>query len=107
MYTMPLSPMPRRKPEGPTMNFQFRLTAEETKRWCELYTKAQAKLLGTKLDNSEFNRVLIGLKHNDKLITEKDRLYFFAASVAEPRIAGAAPPAKPHIKQVTPQLKRK
>lgn len=97
--------MPRKKSAGPKKNFQFRLTPEEAKRWFELYEKAKMRTVG-KLDDTYFNRLLVGLEHNPALVTEKDRLSFFSVSVEEPKLIGQAPSGKAHIKQVSPRSKQ-
>lgn len=99
--------MPRPKPEGETKSFQFRMTVEETARWLELYQRAKDRT-GGYIKDTDFNRLLLGLKEDPKAVTEKDRIYFQQAGLEDKaKLIGRVTSPRPHIREVSPKIKRK
>ena len=58
VYTMPFS-MPRKKPEGPVVNFQLKLYGAEAERWLRIRNAAKVK--NPYIDDTGVNRRLLGL----------------------------------------------
>jgi hypothetical protein len=108
MYTMRRTRtlMPRAKPNGQTKNFQFRMTPEETERWQALFDKAWKRTHGC-IDETKFNRLLLGLRDDPAVLTPQERAYFQQAGMDKAELIGRAPASKPHIREVSPRSKRK
>lgn len=104
MYTILSTPMPRPKQNGPTRNFQFRMDAEQTKRWLEIWTRAKKR--NQHINESEVNKRLTGLKAPDSDVTEDDRLYFLGPEAIERAEMVGRLRAKTRIKEVSSKKKR-
>jgi hypothetical protein len=106
MYTIARNrEMPRRKKEGPSRNFQLRLSGEEAERWLKIRELALER--NPRCNDTDINRRLLGLDPDiDGLITEKDRLYFLGAKAAHAEMLGRAEGKKPLIREVSRKLKR-
>lgn len=105
MYTI-RERMPRPKPEGPVKTFQFRMSGEVARRWLDLFDKAKKR--NPYLDESDFNKRLVGLtKDLDGSVPEADVAYFRQAGQEKAKLIGRAASGKPHIREVSPKVKRK
>lgn len=117
MYTMPLTTgtMPRKKQTTTSqVNFQFRLSAEESQVWNELWVKTKHR--EPFIDKTQFNRALVGLAvkewpQDKKLVSDADRMRFYAAGAdngdGNIELVGIAPAARPRIRQVPTEEKKK
>jgi hypothetical protein len=107
MYTIPDNGMPRKKPEGPVVNFQLKLYGEEAERW--LKVRDQAKKRNGYIGDTGVNRRLLGLDPDkDGEVTERDRAYFLGSQSSRPaELIGRPPSGKAHIKEVTPKRGRR
>jgi hypothetical protein len=81
------------------------MTVEETVRWNELFQIAYEKT-GGYIDATKFNRLLVGLKDDPTVVTEKDRAYFRQAGKEPAKMLGRAPSTKPRIREVSSKSKR-
>jgi hypothetical protein len=97
--------MPRPKPEGKVKHFQFRMTPEETARWQVLFDRAWKRTHGC-IDETKFNRLLLGLRDDPAVLTAQERASFLQADADNAELIGRAPASKPHIREVSPRSKR-
>ena len=97
--------MPRPKPLGPIKNFQLKLSAEESERWETISQAVKAR--NRYLNDTQINRILLGLDDDPEIITEKELMYFRGIP-GKAQVLGRAAPSKAHIREVTsPKKKRK
>jgi hypothetical protein len=73
VYT--IEAMPRKKANGPTVNFQLRLSGEEAIRYIDVLSRAKER--NVRSDNTDVNRRLLKLDPDaDGLVTDKEVAYF-------------------------------
>lgn len=104
MYTIRRE-MPRPKPAGPIKTFQLKLTAEESERWRKIWESAKER--NHYINETQVNRILLGLDDDPEMVNERERMYFRGVP-GKPGMLGRAAPSKPHIREVaSPKKKRK
>lgn len=90
------------------MNFQLRLTPEETERWQKIWDQALSR--NPRCNHTHVNRRLLGLDPDiDGLVDEKDRRFFLGAKASgkSAELVGRAVGGKTHIKDVSRKQRRK
>lgn len=104
MYTLVSRAMPRPKPAGPIKTFQLKLSTEQSARWLKLFTAAKER--NPYVNDTIFNRLLLGLEDDPEILTEKDRLFFRGAKLPS-EMKGPVESKKPRLKEVSPKNRRK
>lgn len=106
MYTIPITRMPRPKPEGPQKTFQLRLKGDDAERWLKIWHTAKER--NHYINETQVNRILLGLDEVNEAVTERDRAFFQGTKKPiKARMVGRGASGKPHISEVSPQSKRK
>ena len=96
--------MPRPRPSGPRKTFQLKLTPEESERWQKTFDRARER--NHYINETQVNRILLGLDDDPATVTERERIYFRGIP-GKPGMLGHTALSKSHIHEVAPAKKKR